>query len=277
MTASGDCILIDCSGLAMLSSNNPTVTIGGDYNPSAAYTYIGKGIHHNFRGNSAQSILGSVCKGPTTTLIANDGYDYGYRVGLNYAKFRSWASVNGDNSFYDDGEGGSDDSVNHVMRESFFVENVIDGTGNSHVQGMYDYYTALLTDQSGDMAHLREEYISMYGNMTSMYDAYIMSHMIDIAALTGVTSLLRNYGFLQTRAKGDCVNINYNYKFIPAYPPEYNAQQYGKSGSSGFSKGVYYHPEPGDLGLGFVFTLILINFAVMTLYRSVQQSVPGFS
>ena len=35
--------------------------------------------------------------------------------------------------------------------------------------------------------------------------------------------------------------------------------------------------KPGDLGLSFVFTLILINFAVMTLYRSVQHSVPGYA
>lgn len=250
-TSTTNCSVIDCSGFAMLKSHNANIAVGGNYNPSAAYTYLGQGTHHNFRGASANSILGATVKAPNSACIANDGFNYSYRVGINFAKFKAWASVNGDDTYYDDGEGGTDNSVGHVMMESRFNTEVRDYTGSdAHHLGMQEYYTHLLNDQSGTYAELREEYVARYGTMTSMYDAYLMSHCMDLAAATGVTADLRNYGMTQTKAKADCLNVNYNYKFIPAYPPEYDAQQYGKT-SEGFLPGSYYHPEPGDLGLMF--------------------------
>ena len=135
---------------------------------------------------------------------------------------------------------------------------------------MKDYYTHLLTDQSGAYAELREEYVARYGNMTDMYDGYLMSHCMDLAAATGTTADLRNYGMTQTQAKADCLNVNYNYKFIPAYPPEYNAQQYGKT-SEGFLPGNYYHPEPGDIGLMFRDDVMdIINENVTTVGAGTQ-------
>ena len=43
------------------------------------------------------------------------------------------------------------------------------------------------------------------------------------------------------------MNVNYNYVVVPAYPPEYNAMNYGLANSEGFQPGIYHHPEPGDL------------------------------
>ena len=253
LTVSGSehAVVIDCSGLAMLASANTGIAVGGDYNPEGEYTFIGRGVHHNFRGASAQSILGNFVKAPNAVCIANDGFNYSTRVGLNFAKFKAWASVSGDDTYYDDGEGGTDDSVGHVMKKSRFDTEVTNYTGSdSHRLGMKEYYTHLLTDTEGDFSDLRAEYESRYGTMTDMYDAYLQSHMMDLEAITGTTADLRNYGKIQTEPKADCINVNYNYKFIPAYPPEYNANRYGKE-SEGFAPGNYYHPEPGDLGLMF--------------------------
>lgn len=253
LTVSGSehAVVIDCSGLAMLASANTGVAVGGDYNPEGEYTFIGRGVHHNFRGASAQSILGNFVKAPNTVCIANDGFNYSYRVGLNFSKFKEWASVSGDDTYYDDGEGGTDESVGHVMRKTRFDTEVTNYTGSdAHRLGMKEYYSHLLYDTEGDFADLRAEYEGRYGTMTDMYDAYLQSHMMDLEAITGTTADLRNYGKMQTELKADCINVNYNYKFIPAYPPEYNANRYGKE-SEGFAPGNYYHPEPGDLGLMF--------------------------
>lgn len=251
VTGSEHAVVIDCSGLAMLASANTGIAVGGDYDPEGEYEYLGRGIHHNFRGASAQSILGNFVKAPNSDCIANNGFNYSYRVGINFARFKEWASVSGNDTYYDDGEGGTDDSVGYVMKKSRFDTEVTNYTGSdSHRLGMKEYYTHLLTDTEGDFSDLRTEYESRYGTMTDMYDAYLQSHMMDLEAITGATADLRNYGKMQTELKADCINVNYNYKFIPAYPPEYNANRYGKE-SDGFAPGNYYHPEPGDLGLMF--------------------------
>ena len=248
------CEVIDCSGLAFLRSQNPAApAVGGTFNPAAAFTFLGKGIHHNFRGATARSILGTSLVNASSVCKANDGYDYSYRTGLNYAKFKEWATTSGDDTYYDDGEGGTDQSQGHVMKKSRFDTEVTNYTGSdSHRVGMKTYYDHLLNDQTGDYATLRQQYESWYNSqMTSMYDAYLMSHMMKIDAADGITYSMANKGFAQTVAKADCMNVTYNYVIIPAYPPEYNAQQYGKSASEGFAPGMYYHPEPADLGLMF--------------------------
>lgn len=277
LTVSGTptgCTVIDCSKLAMLKSKNANVAVGGDYNPEADYTFIGENTHHNFRGASARSILGTTVKVPNSVCIANDEFNYAFRTGINFAKFKAWASISGDDTYYDDGEGGQDASVGHVMRKSRFDTEVTNYTGSdTHRLGMKDYYTHLLTDQTGVYAELREEYETRYGNMTQMYDGYLMSHCMDLEAATGTTADLRNYGMIQTLVKADCLNVNHNYKFIPAYPPEYNAQQYGKP-SEGFLPGKYYHPEPSDIGLMFRDDIMsLINNNVVAVGAGTQLTV----
>lgn len=266
--------VIDCSGLSFLRSKNPAApAVGGDFNPNAAWTYLGYGVHRSFRGSTARNILGSALVTSSTTAIAVDGYNYSFRCGLNFAKFKSWATLGGESTFYDDGEdgqgGGSHvaDPGAHVMNEATFNAGVRDYTGTDvqHL-GMKDYYTHLFTDQEGDYAAWRNELESHYGQMTSMYDAYLMNHMLDAGANSGITSMMRNKGFKQTIAKADLMTVTYNYKIIPAYPPEYNAQQYGIADSESFAPGMYYHPEPTDLALRYRDdNLALINANVDTL------------
>lgn len=251
VTASENCTVIDCSTLAFYASENPAAPgVGGTFVPTASWTFIGN-AHHNWRGATARTILGQNLVGDSTTLIANDGYNYSYRCGGNFAKFKSWASVSGESTFSDDGEGGSIANPGaHVMNEATFNLGVRDYTGEDSAHlGMKEYYTHLTTDTSGDFAALRATYEARYGQMTSMYDAYLMSHMVDPGANSGIANSMRNKGKRQTEVKADAMNVTYNYVILPAYPPEYNAAHYGSAITEGFQAGTYYHPEPGDIGL----------------------------
>lgn len=251
VTASESCTVIDCSKLAFYASENPAAPgVGSTFVPTASWTFIGN-AHHNWRGATARTILGQNLVGDSTTLIANDGYNYSYRCGGNFAKFKSWATTNGESTFSDDGEGGSIANPGaHVMNEATFNLGVRDYTGEDSAHlGMKDYYTHLTTDTTGDFAALRATYEARYGQMTSMYDAYLMSHMVDPGANSGIANSMRNKGKRQTEVKADAMNVTYNYVILPAYPPEYNAAHYGSAITEGFQAGTYYHPEPGDIGL----------------------------
>lgn len=251
VAASENCTVIDCSTLAFYASENPAAPgVGGTFVPTAAWTFIGS-AHHNWRGATARAILGQNLVGDSTMLIANNGYNYSYRCGGNFAKSKSWASTNGESTFYDDGEGGSIANPGaHVMNEATFNLGVRDYTGEDSAHlGMKEYYTNLTTDTTGDFAALRATYEARYGQMTSMYDAYLMSHMVDPGANSGIANSMRNNGKRQAEVKADAMNVTYNYVIIPAYPPEYNAAHYGNAATEGFQAGTYYHPELGDLGL----------------------------
>jgi len=252
VTASESCTVIDCSALAFYRSENTSApAVGGTFDPTAEWTFIGNS-HHNWRGATANTCLPNKdLVGDSTVLLAVDGYNYSYRCGGNFEKFKSWASVSGENTFSDDGEGGSIANPGaHVMNEATFNLGVRDYTGEDSAHlGMKDYYTHLLGDATGDYAALRAVYESRYGTMSTMYDAYLMSHMVDPGANSGIANNMRNKGKHQTDVKADAMNVTYNYVIIPAYPPEYNAAHYGNSATEGFQTGTYYHPEPGDIGL----------------------------
>lgn len=258
-----NCNVIDCSMLAFYRSQNPGApAVGGMFNPNAGWTYVRPNTHNNFRGAAASSILtGKNLIGASTVCVAVDGYNYSYRCGVNFAKWKAWATTGGESTFYDDGEDGISGSGHigdpgaHVMNEATFNAGVRDYTGSDpqHL-GMKDYYTHLFNDQAGEFAALRQSYEAKYGQMTgtagkASYDAYLMSHMIDPGANSGITNSMRNKGKNQTEVKADCMNVTYNYIIIPAYPPEYNAHTYGVAASEGFAPNAYYHPEPGDIGL----------------------------
>ena len=250
VTASSGCTITDLSNYAFLLSENPLVEIGDTYIPSAAYTYLNTATHKSFRGSAALSILSGLV-GASASMLGNAGYDYSYRTGANFAKFKSWASASGENTFYSDGVNGSTaSSSGHVMKKSRFESDVISSATGDALK-MYEYYKHLFSDQSGSYADLREDYIAMYGSMTSLYDAYLMSHIADVAANSGIIYSMLGKGKRQTEAKADLANITYDYEIVPAYPPEYNANHYGSSSKDGFLPGTYYHPEPADIALMF--------------------------
>ncbi len=246
------CDVIDCSGFAFYFSQNPRMKVGDDFNPSQAHTYIGKGAHHNFRGATASSILtGKGLVGANSSCLGNTDKDYSYRSGINFARFKTWAGTSGDATFAADGVNGTtNSSAGKVMNKTTFNANVnASATEGSAQAKMYEYYNHLFSDQTGEYAELRQTYEARYGAISDLYDCYLMSHCIKIDANSGITYNMMNKGDHQTEVKADAANVNYNYKVIPAYPPEYNAKNYGIADSEGFAPGRYYHPEPGDLGL----------------------------
>ena len=252
VTDSANCTVIDCSALAFYRSENTSApAVGGTFDPTAEWTFIGNS-HHNWRGATAKTCLPNKdLVDASTVLLAVDGYNYSYRCGGNFAKFKSWAATSGESTFYDDGEDGSIANPGaHCMNEATFNLGVRDYEGEDEAHlGMKDYYTHLLSDATGDYAALRAVYESRYGTMSTMYDAYLMSHMVDPGANSGIANNMRNKGKHQTDVKADAMNVTYNYVIIPAYPPEYNAATYGDAATDGFQAGTYYHPEPGDIGL----------------------------
>lgn len=254
------CTVIDCSMFAFYRSLNPAApAVGGVFNPNAGYTLIGSTTHHNFRGATASSILtGKNLVAASTTCIGNDGFDYSYLTGINFAKWKSWASVNGSDGYIDDGEGGTQGTHAAVMKKTEFeadVENY-SGSDNEHLY-MQAYYYNLFHGNDNVTIHgdtynfsaLKAQYEAWYGQMTCQYDGYLMSHCMKLDANSGITYTMLGKGKNQTEVKADCMNVNYDYVIIPAYPPEYNAQTYGIAGSEGFAAGAYYHPEPVDLGM----------------------------
>ena len=87
--------------------------------------------------------------------------------------------------------------------------------------------------------------------METLYDAYIMTHMAKTdGATSGIMFTCMNKGPELTRVKGTTFTVTYNWKYYPAYPPEYNALHYGNT-SGAFTKGKYSHPETYDLALMF--------------------------
>ena len=247
-----NCEVIDCSGFAFMRSQNPSApAVGGLFNPNVAYTYLSKGRHNNFRGATAVSILGNGLVGANTVLLGNSGQNYSYRSGGNFARWKIWASTNGTAELKTDGVNGSaNNSAGQVMSEAGFNANIT-STASGDALKMYNYYNSLFSSQDDDYSAMRVKLEAMYGKMTTLYDAYLMIHMVDVSANTGILADIRNKGAYQSRIKGDCMNVNYNYVIIPAYPPEYNSQQFELANSEGFGKGRYYHPEVGDLGLMF--------------------------
>lgn len=253
------CTVVDCSTYAFYRSLNPAApAVGGVFNPSAGYTLIGN-AHHNFRGAAAASILtGKGLVGANSVMIGNDGFDYSYLTGCNFAKWKSWATTKGSGSYIDDGEGGTQGTHAAVMSKAEFEADVqnYSGSDNEHLY-MQAYYYNLFHGNDNVTIHgdtynfsaLKAQYESWYGQMANQYDGYLMSHMIKIDAASGITYDMLGKGKNQSDVKADCMNVTYDYVIIPAYPPEYNAYTYGVADSEGFAAGAYYHPEPADLGL----------------------------
>lgn len=239
--------------LSKRAINIDTVKSGDDYDETL--TPYQPDQHKDFRANSCTSTnytsptIPSTL-GPITSCYCNTKHNYSYRSGVNYEGFRAWAYSSGEDTFTADGVNGASNTAGHIMKYSRFVSEV-NSSASGDGKKMYDYYYELRTSQDPDIVAKREEYEARYNaSMSSEYNAYIMSHMIDVNYTGGVVERYRNKGKYLTDIKGIIMVPNYNGKYVPAYPPEYKALQYGKDDAgSHFKKGSYYLPEPYDIGL----------------------------
>ena len=250
--------LIDMSQYAVYDKN---VKYGDSYNPNLA---VINNKFKNWRATSVQTIMGSdiIPIGANSSCIANNGQNYRYGCGINYTGYRTYMSTNGNNQFCTDGVNGSKNTHSSTsfsnsyfpMNKSVFDSNInSNATKDSDAYKMYEYYNNLLNSIGDEFAEKHNLYVSRYGEMEDLYAAYLMSHMINTDNPTsGIVYTSKGYGPELTQVKGKIFTVDYNYKYYPAYPPEYNCLQYGLTDlQSGFGKGTYYHPEPYDLALIF--------------------------
>lgn len=262
--------------LSKKAINIDTVKSGDDYDDTL--TPYQPTVHKDFRANSCTTsgytspAIPSTL-GPIGSCYCNTKQNYSYRSGVNYKGFKEYAYSNGFDAFYSDGvNDSSNNSAGFVMNYSRFVSDV-NPSGSDNGKKMYAYYHELYTSQDPDIVAKRKDYEAIYGaRMTSEYDAYIMSHIIDVNYTGGVTERFRNKGKYLTDIKGIIMVPDYNGKYVPAYPPEYTALQYGKDDvSSHFKKGSYYLPEPYDIGLFMRDDIMTkVNARTLSLYNNYQ-------
>lgn len=254
----GSVKLIDMSQFAVYDKG---VKYNDDYNPDLE---VINSNFKNWRGVSVQTIMGKdiVPIGANSYCIANNGFNFHYGCGINYTGYRNYMKNSGITVFFSDGVGGSiytvptgySGNTYYPMNEVTFNEYVNSSAEeDSNAYKMYIYYNNLLNGIGEDFKEKHDLYESRYGVMEDLYGAYLMSHMINTDNPTsGIVYTSKNYGPELTQIKGKIFTVTYDYKYYPAYPPEYNALQYGLDDNSrGFGKGMYYHPEPYDLGMIF--------------------------
>jgi hypothetical protein len=235
------------------------IQYGDDYSDS--YTQYSSTTHKDFRGQSCTtsgytSPDISTALGPSNQCYSNNGQFYRC-VGANYNNYFNYYKDK-NNGFRSDGVNGSSITSQYIMGQNIF-DSCVNASATGDAKKMYDYYNELLTGTDPSLKAKREKLESMYGSMQAftdspLYAAYVMSHMIDVNNDTsnGITQVYRNQGKYITDIKGRVMNVDYNDKYVPAYPPEYGALQYGNNNSnSRFKKGSYYYPELFDLGLIF--------------------------
>lgn len=252
----GDVTLEDMSRLA---TKGPGVLEGTAYN--ADNPLMNSGTHKDYSAVSCSNTnynIG-VTQTPISACYGNGGNNYSYRTGVNYVTFKSWANStsNTDGSvFYSDGvNNSSNNSSGKVMRKSVFDSNVTSSaTGNAGL--MYDYYYNLTNSNEEPYKSKREQYERQYRQSIDgdLYNAYIMTHMMntDSTSASGIVGYIKNKGHDISYKKGAVLTPDYNYIYRAAYPPEYVAtHNYGISDdeNSHFKVGMYYHPEPYDLGM----------------------------
>ena len=246
----GTVTLIDMSKFAVYDKG---VKYNDDYNETLEV------INDNFKSwqyTSVQTIMGNelIPIGPNNTWPMNN-IGVNTWAGINYTIYGSYCKTSGSSSFKSDGVNGStvqDSGQVLPMKETVFTSNVnSSATEGSDAYKMYVYYNNLLNSNGAEFKAKHDLYESRYGVMEDLYGAYLMSHMVNTDNPTsGVIYTSKNYGPELTRVKGKIFTVTYDYKYYPAYPPEYNALQYGlEDGSKGFGKGSYYHPEPYDLAI----------------------------
>lgn len=238
-------LLIDMSKYAVISD---TLTVNDDYDNTL--TVINNNFK-NWRGVSCQTILGStlIPVGPNSLCIGNSGYNYSYRTGINFAGFGSWASSSGNSSYTTDGVNGTTNNSGGVVMNRTYFNNMMDSTNPNYNALMYEYYNNLLNSNDEPYISLRVTYSRWYSTTpTTLYDVYIMTHMMKLNPNSGTVFQVMNLGKDLTDVKGKVFTVTYNWKYVPAYPPEYNALHYGDLTKQIFKPGFYYHPETGDLG-----------------------------
>ncbi len=260
LTSSNTCTVTDITGtvklidMSTLAVYDKGVKYGDSYNPELS---VIDNKTKQWQWVSVQTIMGSdIIPIKANSIHPMDNNGVNSYAGVNYKQYRSYISKSGNNTFKSDGVNGSaQQSTNqNLMKLTVFNNNVNSNAAlDSDGYKMYEYYNNLFNSIGDEFAEKHDLYVSRYGEMEDLYAAYLMSHMVNTDNPTsGIVYSSKGYGVTLTNVKGKIMTLDYDYKYYPAYPPEYNALQYGlEDEATGFGKGTYYHPEPYDLALMF--------------------------
>lgn len=242
------CQLIDMSAYAVISDN----LTAGDFYDSSLTTINSN--YKNWRGTLCKECVGTDIMPyfNNSQMIGNSGYNYSMYSGANFSGFKTWASISGMTRHVTDGVNGTtNNSYQYIMNKAYF-DDMMDSSNTNYNAAMYTYYNDLLNSNEDPYKTLRETYAEWYNyNPTTLYDVYIMTHMVRLEPTTGTGYTFMNKGKTITNIKGKIFTLTFNYTYTPAYAPEYNALHYGNIGREDavFKPGFYYHPETLDLGI----------------------------
>ncbi|MBR4590961.1 MAG: hypothetical protein IKO36_09925 [Bacteroidaceae bacterium] len=242
--------IIDMSKFAVISNN----IVNGDSYDSSLTTINSN--RKNWRGSLCQTCVGSTIMpyANNTSCLGNSGYNYSYRTGVKFLEFINWARSSGNESYTTDGVNGTTNNSSGVIMKKTYFDNMMNSSHEQYNSAMHSYYNNLLNSDEEPYKTLRKTYSEWYNYIpTELYDVYIMTHMIKLDPTSGIGFSMMNKGKTITDIKGKIFTVTFNYTYVPAYPPEYNALRYGRiyntEENTIFKPGFYYHPEPLDLGI----------------------------
>lgn len=166
--------------------------------------------------------VGSLSLGLTSFIAANTvqyskaGYNNSYRCGANFAKWKSWASANGNASYVAE-------SAVDIMKQTAFEACA---TGTADAQAVYAKY-------NGD------------------YDAYLRAHMIKVEDVHagGVEYIGYGRGLEQTKLLASVMTLDLDGNRVPAFPAAYYANTAYVSGDDAMAAGKWQMPNNTDLGM----------------------------
>ena len=166
--------------------------------------------------------VGSLSLGLTSFIAANTvqyskaGCNNSYRCGANFAKWKSWASANGNASYVAE-------SAVDIMKQTAFEACA---TGTADAQAVYAKY-------NGD------------------YDAYLRAHMINVEDVHagGVEYIGYGRGLEQTKLLASVMTLDLDGNRVPAFPAAYYANTAYVSGDDAMAAGKWQMPNNTDLGM----------------------------
>ena len=166
--------------------------------------------------------VGSLSLGLTSFIAANTvqyskaGYNNSYRCGVNFAKWKSWASASGNASYVAE-------SAVDIMKQTAFAACA---SGSSDAQALYAKY-------NGD------------------YDAYLRAHMIKVEDVHagGVEYIGYGRGLEQTKLLASVMTLDLDGNRVPAFPAAYYANTAYVSGDDALAAGKWQMPNNTDLGM----------------------------
>ena len=234
LTNTQNCSLINMTKLAIFDENR-TVRSGDTYDSSKP---VINSNHKEWCSQLPSTILNtyliSISKtglsSYSTAAYSENGISYSYYSGINIQHTYTYYKNYGNSSFISDGVNGSSNFATNAtpMKETVFNSNIT-SSATGDAGKMYAYYSALQVG-TGDYKEMHDKLLNKFGSFldtnNTLYIWYLAAHSTNLDSRSGIINLVRNKGVYETHIMGRVFTVDYNYKYYPAYPPEYNTLRY---------------------------------------------------